>query len=233
MADTDRSRLFISYSRADLPFTDELVAGLAASADFEILIDRAGIAHGEDWRARLGRLIVECDTLVFVLSPESVDSEVCAWEIAEAQRLSKRIIPVLWRTVDFTAVPTELSALNAVPFHGAHAVSGLPKLVTALKSDLGWLREHTRLGERAAEWEASGRAAAYLLRGDALAAARAWLAGQPVSAPAPTPLLLAFLEASEADERRLHMARFIRCELMSWTLLGDPGARLPFEQPGA
>ena len=40
MADTDRSRLFISYSRADLPFTDELVAGLAASADFEILIDR-------------------------------------------------------------------------------------------------------------------------------------------------------------------------------------------------
>ena len=42
MADTDRSRLFISYSRADLPFTDELVAALEASTEFEILIDREG-----------------------------------------------------------------------------------------------------------------------------------------------------------------------------------------------
>ncbi|MCB1956037.1 MAG: TIR domain-containing protein [Rhodocyclaceae bacterium] len=202
MTETVRSRLFISYSRADVAFTDELVAALEASGEFEILIDRAGIGHGEDWRARLGRLIVECDTLVFVLSPDSVGSEVCAWEIAEAQRHAKRIIPVLWRPVDFGAVPAGLSALNAVPFEGAHAVSGLPKLLTALKTDLGWLREHTRLGERAAEWAASGQAGAYLLRGDALAAAHAWLAAKPASAPPLTALQQDFLTASEADERQ-------------------------------
>ncbi len=203
MAGMERSKLFISYSRADLAFTDELIAALEALTEFEILIDREGIGHGEDWRARLGRLIVECDTLVFVLSPESVASDVCAWEIDEARRLSKRIIPVLWRAVDFSAMPAALSALNAVPFHGAQAVSGLPKLVTALKHDLGWLREHTRLGERAADWEGSGRTSAYLLRGDALSTARDWLAAQPARAPAPTALLLAFLKASEADESRL------------------------------
>jgi len=38
--------------------------------------------------------------------------------------------------VDFSNVPAGLSAINAVPFDGEHAVSGLPKLVTALKSDL-------------------------------------------------------------------------------------------------
>ncbi|MCB1723390.1 MAG: toll/interleukin-1 receptor domain-containing protein [Gammaproteobacteria bacterium] len=170
MQDKARSKLFFSCSRVDLAFANELVTALEQSADFQILIDRIGIGHGEAWRERLGRLIVECDTLLFVLSPDRVASEVCAWEIGEARRLSKRIIPVLWRAVDFAQIPDALSAINAVPFDGAHAVSGLPKLIAAVNSDLDWLREHTRLGERALEWEQSGRAAAYLLRG----AARRW-----------------------------------------------------------
>lgn len=203
MEDTGRSKVFISYSRADLAFTNELAAALELSADFEILLDRVGIGHGEAWKERLGRLIVECDTLVFVLSPDSVASEVCAWEISEARRLSKRIIPVLWRTVDFSQVPDDLSAINAVPFDGEHAVSGLRKLVTALNSDLDWLREHTRLGERAMEWEQSGRATAYLLRGAALTAAREWLAAKPAHAPAPTERQHKFIQYSEQEQSRL------------------------------
>lgn len=203
MQGTGRSKVFISYSRADLAFTNELVAALESSADFEILIDRVGIGHGEAWRERLGRLIVECDTLVFVLSPDSVASDVCAWEIGEAQRLSKRIIPVLWRAVDFSQVPDDLSAINAVPFDGEHAVSGLPKLIAALNSDLDWLREHTRLGERAMEWDQSGRASAYLLRGTALATAREWLVARPANAPAATRLQRQFIEASEQEQSRL------------------------------
>ena len=187
----------------DLAFTNELAAALELSADFEILIDHVGIAHGEAWPERLGKLIVECDTMVFVLSPDSVSSEICAWEIREARRLSKRIIPVLWRSVDFAKTPNDLSAINAVPFDGEHAVSGLPKLVNALKSDLGWLREHTRLGERAVEWEQTGHAAEYLLRGAALVAAREWFDGKPANAPPPTELQRAFLQASEEEESRL------------------------------
>ena len=203
METADRSKLFISYSRADLAFAEELAAALSLSADFEILFDRTGIGHGEDWRQRLGRLIVECDSVVFILSPESAASEICGWEISEAQRLSKRIVPVLWRPVDFSKVPAGLSTLNAVPFDGERAVSGLPKLVTALKSDLAWLREHTRIGERAADWEGSGRAAAYLLRGAALNAVRAWLAARPASAPQATASQRAFIQASEEEEARL------------------------------
>ena len=198
-----RSKVFISYSRLDLAFANELATALESSADFEILIDRVGIGHGEAWRDRLGRLIVECDTLVFVLSPDSVASDVCAWEISEARRLSKRIIPVLWRAVDFSQVPDDLSAINAVPFDGEHAVSGLPKLVAALNSDLDWLREHTRVGERAMEWEQSDRASAYLLRGAALTSAREWLAAKPANAPPPTELQHEFIQASEQEQSRL------------------------------
>jgi len=203
MEGTGRSKVFISYSRADLAFTDELAATLAIQSDFEILFDRVGIGHGEAWQERLSKLILECDTMVFVLSPDSVSSEVCAWEIEEARRLSKRIIPILWRAVDFAKVPADLSAINAVPFNGEHAVSGLPKLVTALNSDLTWLREHTRLGERATEWESSGRAAAYLLRGAALDTVRAWIAEKPTNAPAVTELQRVFIQASEEEENRL------------------------------
>lgn len=212
MESTGRSKIFISYSREDLAFTNELVAALELAADFEILIDRVGIGHGEAWRERLGRLIIECDTMVFILSPDSISSEVCAWEIGEARRLAKRIVPVLWREVDFAAVPDELSALNAVPFTGENAVSGLPKLVIALNSDLEWLREHTRLGERAVEWAQSGRATAYLLRGAALVAVREWLAAKPANAPAPTPLQHKFIQASEEDESRLLSAERRRSE---------------------
>lgn len=137
------------------------------------------------------------------MSPDSVSSEVCTWEIGEARRLSKRIIPVLWRTVDFSKVPTGLSAINAVPFDDERAVSGLPKLVTALRSDLAWLREHTRIGERAADWESSGRAIEYLLRGAALNVVRDWLAAKPANAPETTELQRAFIQASEEEESRL------------------------------
>ena len=44
---------------------------------FECLIDRQGISGGKDWKRRLGSLISEADTVVFVLSPASTHSEIC------------------------------------------------------------------------------------------------------------------------------------------------------------
>src|SRR5262245_24797829 len=67
--DTDpRLKVFISYSRADMAFADELVAGLEYDGGFEILIDRHAIHEGEAWRSRLGALIADADTIVFGLS---------------------------------------------------------------------------------------------------------------------------------------------------------------------
>ena len=36
--------------------------------------------------------------------------------------------------------------------------SGLAKPSDALRTDIGWIREHTRLGELAADWERGNRA---------------------------------------------------------------------------
>src|SRR5215475_15166139 len=73
-SDKGKLRVFISYSRDDLDFADQLDEALNACG-FESLIDRHGISGGEDWKRRLGNLISEADTVVFVLSPSSARSE--------------------------------------------------------------------------------------------------------------------------------------------------------------
>ena len=88
--DKGKLRVFISYSRDDLEFADQLDAALNACG-FECVIDRHGISGGEDWKRRLGNLISEADTVVFVLSPSSARSEICTWEVEEAAQLNKRI----------------------------------------------------------------------------------------------------------------------------------------------
>src|SRR5215470_1857145 len=92
-------KVFISYSRRDSgEFADELVAGLEL-AGFAPFLDHHDIAAGEDWEARLGGLIAQSDTVVFVVSPEAVKSERCGWEIDRTLDLSKRLIPVIHQPV--------------------------------------------------------------------------------------------------------------------------------------
>ena len=60
--DKGKLRVFISYSREDLHFADQLDAALNAYG-FECVIDRQGISGGEDWKRRLGNLPVHCRSL--------------------------------------------------------------------------------------------------------------------------------------------------------------------------
>ena len=50
-SDRGKLRIFISYSRDDLKFADQLDAALS-TCGFECLIDRHGISGGEDWKRR-------------------------------------------------------------------------------------------------------------------------------------------------------------------------------------
>jgi hypothetical protein len=63
-----KAKIFISYSRKDMPFADRLEAALRERG-FEPMIDRTEIYAFEDWWARIQSLIVRADTVIFVLSP--------------------------------------------------------------------------------------------------------------------------------------------------------------------
>lgn len=196
-------RIFISYSRKDSWFADEIASGLEFHGGFEVLMDRESIHEGEDWKARLGSLILDADTIVFVLSPSSAGSPICAWEVSEAERLSKRIIPIQAAVLDGAVPPHQLAALNYVRFdphddgRPRSFVEGLDALCRTLNTDIGWLREHTRLLVRAQEWESSGRAENRLLFGDSVKDAKKWLDNRPKAAPPVTELHRDYIATSE------------------------------------
>jgi hypothetical protein len=160
---------------------EELVTGLEL-AGFEPYLDRHDIAAAEDWEARLGDLIQSADTIVFILSPAAVRSERCAWEVERAAELGKRLIPIQGKSVPEADVPERLRRLNYIFFsEGQSFAKPLTELATALRQDVEWIREHTRLSEAAARWQARTRAGGaaddLLLRGNDLTDARAWAAG--------------------------------------------------------
>jgi TPR repeat protein len=220
--DKGKLRVFISYSREDSEFADQLDAALSDVCGFECVLDRHSISGGEDWKRRLGNLIREADTVVFVLSPTSVRSEICAWEVEEAARLGKRILPVNCRPLKGASPPLRLRDLNHIFFHsdsknapGSGFGTGLARLVAALNTDFDWLREHTRYFQRATEWDRGGRPTNRLLSGDDIAEAKAWVACRPKSAPEPTPLHLDFFRASEEEAEARSSAQRKQLEAMA------------------
>jgi|SRR6516164_5113525 hypothetical protein len=102
----EKLKVFISYSRRDsAAFADELVAGLEFGG-FAPLLDRHDIAAGEDWEGRFGGLIAQSDRVVFVISPEAVKSRQCRWEVDRAAELSKRLLPVIFKSVPNHDIPS-------------------------------------------------------------------------------------------------------------------------------
>src|ERR1700728_4131183 len=104
----EKLKVFVSYSRRDSSdFANELVAGLEL-VGFAPFLDQHDIAAGEDWEARLGGLIRQSDTVVFVISPEAVKSERCAWEVNTAIADNKRVLPIVAKAVPETEIPEPL-----------------------------------------------------------------------------------------------------------------------------
>src|ERR1700741_2145838 len=102
-----KAKIFISYSRKDMAFVDRLEPALKARG-FEPLIDRAEIYAFEDWWKRIEALLGRADTVVFVVSPDAIASEVCAKEVAHAAALNKRFAPIVCRRADDNATPQAL-----------------------------------------------------------------------------------------------------------------------------
>jgi hypothetical protein len=194
-------KIFISYSRRDTSkFAEELSTGLEL-VGFRPFMDRHDISGGEDWETRLGGLIASADTVVFVISPEGVRSERCAWEVQKAISLSKRILPIIALPVHDDNIPAALRRLNYIFFHEQYSFAGgLRQLADALRTDLDWIREHTRIGEIASRWQERQRPEALLFRGEELEAAKLWMQTWKPGAPELTDLQRAFIAAAADAE---------------------------------
>src|SRR5262249_25956478 len=119
----EKLKVFISYSRKDsATFADELVAGLEL-AEFAPFLDPPDIASGGGGETRLGGLIEQSDTVVFVVSPEAVKSERCVWEVDKTLALSKRLLPVVSKPVPEHDIPEKLGRLQYVRFDTGRGIT--------------------------------------------------------------------------------------------------------------
>ena len=145
-----KAKIFISYSRKDMAFADRLETALKARG-FEPLMDRTEIYAFEDWWKRIEALIAKADTVVFVLSPDAVASEIALKEVTHAASLNKRFAPIVCRRVEDRAIPEPLQRINFIFFDDpAHFEESADRLAEALQADIGWIRQHTNTAKRSA-----------------------------------------------------------------------------------
>jgi WD40 repeat protein len=194
----DTAKVFLSYSRKDRERAQS-IADVLRERHFGVFKDTDDILPTEEWKGRLEQLISESDTIVFLLSPHSLASEVCAWEVEYAKSLNKRIAPIVIDEVDTGDIPPDLSRLNFIfCTERDRFQDAIDNLISALNTDIDWVREHTRLAELARRWNAADRPTRLLLRGQDIADAEAWRDGHPAEAPLVTTAQAAFVGASRA-----------------------------------
>ena len=198
----DSLKLFVSYSRRDMAAADALVAALEGEG-FEVTIDRRDLPYGEEWQKELADFIRGSDTVVWLVSPDSIASKWCNWELGEVGRLNKRLLPIAIRAVAPEELPESLGKVHLLPAEGVYDPgSHLSPLVTALNTDRGWVKDATRLADHAREWIARERNNGLLLRGPALTNAEAWSVRKPKAAPAPASEVLELILASRRGAAR-------------------------------
>src|SRR5204863_7274756 len=168
--------VFMSYSRKDKEFVRRLDEELKRR-EREAWVDWEGIPPGDTWEKTIYGAIESTHTFIFVLTPDSIASQVCGREVAHAAANNKRLVPMVHREVAAERVPKSLGELNWIFFRDSDDFNeATDKLVSALDTDLTWVRAHTRLLTRAIEWDANGRNNSFVLRGEDLRSAEQWLA---------------------------------------------------------
>lgn len=192
--------VFISYSRKDKEFMRRLHTSLAA-IERDVWVDWEDIPLTADWWKEICNGIEAADTFIFVISPDSVRSEVCRNEITHAVTNNKRFVPILLRPIvesgDQEAMHPAISSHNWIYFQDdANFETPFKALIEAIDTDLSHVREHTRLLVRAKEWETRGRGNIGLLSAGEIREAERWLKTSGDKSPAPSPLHTEYIAAS-------------------------------------
>lgn len=205
MADVfNMSDVFISYSRRDKEFALRLFEALKGR-DKEVWADFEDIPVTADWWKEIQAGIDAADTFIFIISPDSVRSDICRQEIDHARDVNKRFIPLLYRDVtepeDQALMHSAISSHNWLFCRETDDFDAVfATLVQTLETDLDYNRAHTRLLVRAKEWDEQARRGSYLLRGDDLQEAESWLARSADKSPHPTTLQNEYINASRRAE---------------------------------
>lgn len=195
------SQVFISYSRKDKSFVEQLSEALT-QLKRDIWVDWNNIPPTAKWLQEIYEGIEAADNFVFVISPDSISSEVCKMEIDHATQHNKRFIPLIFREVKASKLPDPIATHNWIDFRlVSDFQKSFDKLLSAIDTDLEYVRTHTQILLKAQEWSTYGKDRSYLLTGSELSLAEQWLLRSTDKQPQPTPLQQEFIGSSLHAEK--------------------------------
>lgn len=122
-------QVFISYSRGDLAFAEQLVEDLL-DYDVKVWVDVRSIPHGANWDIEVQKGLDTSDLMLVLLSPASSASQNVADEWSYFIEKDKPILPLLIKPAD---VPFRLSRRQRVDFTKDYR-AGFLELVRAIGS---------------------------------------------------------------------------------------------------
>ncbi len=201
--DSPMAKIFISYSRKDSKAARKIIEACKA-IEQDVWVDWEDIPPAADWLEQIFLGIEGADAFLFLVSPDSIASEVCNVEVGHAAKNSKRIIPIVVRDVDPKAAKVNpiIGKLNWTFIRKADNFDeGMTKVKVAIELDLPWVEEHNRLQARALDWHRK-KEPSLLLRGRDLRNARHMVDAATSKDPTPTDLQKTYIQHSARDERR-------------------------------
>lgn len=202
---------FLCYSRSDVDFARKLNSGLQIQGkttwfDQELIsgTTQAQSDGSLDFQAEVAKGIEQANNFLIILSANSVYSTRCLGQLEQAQKLGKRLVPLLLQDMETAILPPALVKVPWVDFrkHGGDFFTNFGELTRSLDADPEHVRQHTRLLLKALEWEREGKDDDYLLRGKELPLATNWLGQAPGKEPPPTDLQRLYIQQSEALPHR-------------------------------
>lgn len=177
---------YVSYAREDLAFVQTIRDALSRSGRALVWDrDQTTILPNRAWRDGIMADIRRSAKFVFVISPDSLESVICANELGYAVSLNKHVIPVLRRSVaPGQKVRPPLEELNWIFFANDDAFDArLGELIRILGTDPDTSAEHARLLVSAADWKGPMHSRSQLLRGRRLRASERFLVRAPDHGP--------------------------------------------------
>jgi len=197
--------VYVCHSRDDSEFVQKLTSALL-DKNINVTYDLHSIAAAEDWERRNREMIAKSDQIIFVLSPRCIESTYCQWQVGEAKRQGKRIIPVLYKPVDQFKLPDYISSLNYIVFKErldgtSEFIERVEHLILALNTDLGWIKQQTHLMHLTRLWFAHNKDEDYLIRSRPLREAESWVSNRPRDVRSPPTDIMEFLAASRKSEQ--------------------------------
>ena len=123
--------IFMSYSRRELGFVDDLVSKLEAE-DYTVWLDYRALIPGSPWNVQIDKGLKEADTVLLVVSKAALASEYVALEWRHFLETKKRVILLIFEAVD---LPKELEQYEWVDFRGSYK-AGLKELFSQLKQPI-------------------------------------------------------------------------------------------------